>query len=148
MGITSHADNKKVIVKLERLDNEIFYELEQDYHDIGELLTSDLKKGLKRVSRSGIKYAVKRFRASAKGEYPQRVTGLLRKSIKHKVFSYKEMWFGSTEDVVVEGVSKKVKYAGYLENKGRLLLTHTVNKLDKETKNILEKRLNNAIKRD
>jgi hypothetical protein len=139
MGVTSHHDNKKVIIKLERVDNEIFYALEQAYFDAGKLLESDLKKGLKRGKRSGVLYSGKSFRASIAGEYPQRVSGLLRKNVKFKVFSYKAMWFGITD---------AVPYAPILEDRKRLLVTHTVNKLDAEVKNILEKRLNNAIKKD
>ena len=137
--IRRDSGNNRTIVKLERLDNEIFYEVEKSYHEIGKLLDKDLKQGLRRGKRGGrvFKYNGRNLQASAKGEYPQRRTGNLRKSVRHRVFNYKKMWFGITDNA---------PYSVYLE-KDRLLVKHTVNKLDSQSKNILRTRLNNAIKR-
>lgn len=138
--ISKDVGNKKIILKFERLGNEIFYEVEKAYHEIGKLLTKDLKQGLKRGARGGtvFKYKNRMLKASTAGEYPQRRTGNLRSSVKHRVFSYKEMWFG---------ILDKAEYAVYLEDKGRLLVDHTVDKLKADQQNILRKRLNTAIKR-
>lgn len=138
--IKSDPKNKRVMIKLERLDNEIFYEVEKAYFEIGRLLKTELQKGLRRGKRSGKVFRIKsrNFRSSATGEFPQRRTGNLRKSVNFKVFSYKKMWFG---------IKDTAPYAVYLENRNRLLVDYIVNKTESKQHNILRTRLNQAVKR-
>lgn len=146
--------NKKMFIKIERVADDILYEVEKAWWEIGKAHQASLKQGLRFGKRGGRIYRHTRStgvsytrQSSAKGEYPQRVSGVLRKSVGFTVFSHKQMYFG---------VGDRAPYAEYLEDQageprrkagGRLLLTHTVRKLQSETANIMEKRVDEAVKR-
>lgn len=136
--------NRNVFLKIESMSDDIFYSVEQAYWEIGKKLEAHLKMGLKRGTRSGrgYKYNGRLLKASAPGEFPQRRTGVLRNSTRFEVFSYKSMWFGITD---------KAPYAEYLEAgtrkiKPRLLVGETVKSTRREQINIIEKRLDRAVK--
>lgn len=137
--IKADPNNKKTFIKIEGLADDMLYEIEKAFFEIGTLLKFDLQKGLRRGKRGGMffKYGNMRLQCSAEGEYPQRVTGTLRSAVDFNVFSYKEMWFGITEEA---------SYAKYLDGR-RKLVSFTVESTDDKQHNILEKRIAAGVAR-
>lgn len=137
--IKSDPKNKRTFIKIESLHNDILYEIEKAFYEVGKMLKGDLQKGLKRGKRSGIlfKYGNMRLRRSGEGEYPQRVTGKLRSAVEFEVHSYKEMWFG---------INDIAPYGKYLDGR-RKLVTYTVESTDAKQQNIIEKRVEAGVMR-
>lgn len=138
--VKADSKNRQAFIKIANASDNITYEIEKAYWEVGKMMSKDLKAGLKRGSnRTGnpFKYNTRILRASRKGEYPQRRTGNLRENVGFTVFSYKRMFFGIEADA---------EYAKYLED-NRLLVGHTVKKTRKEQENILRMRINTAVKR-
>ena len=154
--ITQDSGNRKVFIKIERMADDILSEIEKAYWEVGHLLRNYLRKGLRFGARKGNWYTHvnpmtgKEFRrrSSAPGEFPQRITGTLRGAVVFKVISYKQLIFG------IENPSKgkDTSYAIGLEEgipgllKKRKLVGYTVNRMHQQTKNLLIKRLNKAVK--
>lgn len=158
--ITIKADekNKRVFIKFETLAHDALYEIGKGFHDAGLLMERDLKAKMRYGARSGKVYrhydAFKGSylrRSSAKGEYPQRITGTLRDSVYHRVFDNTRMVFG-VRDPSRSGVS--TDYARYIEgepmgsgSRARNFVGYTIDLKKNEVRNIMTKRLNAGVKR-
>lgn len=150
--IKADPKNKKTFIKIESLHDDILYEVAKAFHEVGGMLEADLKKGLRYGKRSGKFTKVthtlqkgkltalkrpKNVQHSAEGEYPQKLTGLLRSAVDFEVHSYKEMWFG---------INDTAPYGKYLDAR-RKLVTYTVESTDAKQQNIIEKRVEAGVMR-
>ncbi len=141
--------NKEVFLQIETVAHDALYAIEQGLYDSGKLMEKFLKKGLKRGSRSGrwYKYNGKRLQSSSAGEFPQRRTGNLKESVAFTVNSYRNMVFG----IKNPGELYDTFYAEYLEDgtskmQPRKLVGFTVSKTQQQSRNLIIKKLNDAIK--
>ena len=147
ISIKADPNNKKTFLKIETLADDIFYEIEKGFWEIGKLVTSKLSNNILRTKKSGVmyKYKTRRLRASAAGEYPRNRSGFLRKSINFEVMSSTRMEIGLS-----------APYAKYLQGDEdfapkrlfpRKLLNEVIDDTDQEQRDILEKRMDAAVKR-
>ncbi len=143
ISIKEDAGNRKVFIKFETIADDILYELQKAWWEIGKLVTRKLSDNILKTKKSGVmyKYKGRSLRASAKGEYPRNRSGFLRKSINFVVPSYAKMEIGLSApyaEYLQEGTKRMAK---------RKLLDETIQETSVEQANILEKRLNTAVQR-
>lgn len=149
--------NDRVFIKLESTSDDILYEVNKAFYEMGRKYYDFLYAGLKFGKRSGRKYqhtnvfTGKKYSrvSSAAGEFPQKQSGALQRGVAFNANGVK-LIFGIQNP---NNSGEDVDYAEWLENgtknkklKPRLLVKYTVKQNEKEMQKNLENRLDKAIK--
>lgn len=143
IAIKADPNNKKVFLKFETLSDDILYEIEKAFWEIGKLVTKTLSDNILKTKKTGVlyKYKGRNLRASTSGEFPRNRSGFLRRSINFSVLGAHKMEVGLSAEYA-KYLQEGTRYMGR-----RQLLDEVVEATAAEQDNILTKRLNTAVQR-
>lgn len=142
--IKEDSKNKKVFLHFDNLGNKVLKGMRQGLYRVGKnALVPTVSQGILQSRKSGryYKYAGRKYRASAAGEYPANVTGKNRRSIDFFVKGKETLYFGAGEEYskyLVEGTKNMAK---------RDFLQKAIRQTRQKTKRLLITEIDRAIKK-
>lgn len=97
MSVEIDSKGKRNIASITKLPLASINGIRQSLYIIGKFLTKKAKSNILHTTKSGTyyKYNNRRYRASAKGEFPANRSGRNRRSIQFKVKGKRQMIFGA-----------------------------------------------------
>jgi HK97 gp10 family phage protein len=141
--IKEGKNNRKVFAHIEFSAPRARIGMRVGLFQVGKFVVKVARDGIKTGPKTGrvYKFKSRNKRASSPGEYPANRTGKLRRSVDFTVEGFKKMRFGAGKEY------GKFLETGTRNMEPRPTLKKTVDKTASATKNILQKSLNEEIKR-
>jgi len=141
----SSPANKKVFIQIGRLEQSNKRALRQAFYFIGKDLVKDARDSIRKRPKSGRTYIInnRRHRASAPGEPPANLTGLLARSINFRVQGWSKMEIGA--DTPYARALELGNPKGNLEPRPYLIAA--INKNERNTRRHFDRELNKHLTR-